>query len=116
MDQAQPLDQAHDSVDDSAHVIRRESSNEVVKGWGSWANAKEYRYFHEYEGEARESAPNLAAESDMIRVAVTYMHRIPNNIMILTWNKLEMPTARQRSIHITPILSPLSAEVHSIVG
>ena len=41
---------------------------------------------------------------------MTYMHRIPNNIMILTWNKLEMPTARQRSIHITPILPPQSAE------
>ena len=110
------MDQAHDSVDDSTHVVRRESSNEVVKGWGSWANAKEYRYFHEYEGEARESAPHLAAESYTIRVAVTYMHRIPNNIMILTWNKLEMPTARQRSIHITPILSPQSAEFHSIVS
>ena len=51
----------------------------------------------------------------MIRVAVTYMHRIPNNIMILTWNKLDMPTARQRSIHITPILPPQSAEVLSTV-
>ena len=46
---------------------------------------------------------------------VTYMHRIPNNIMILTWNKLEMPTARQRSIHITPILPTQSAEVLGIV-
>ena len=68
MNQAEPLDQAHDSVDDSTHVVCRESSNEVVKGWGSWANAKEYRYFHEYEGEARESALTLAAEFDMIKV------------------------------------------------
>ena len=44
------------------------------------------------------------------------MHRIPNNIMILTWNKLEMPTARQRSIHITPILRIESAEVLNIVS
>ena len=52
----------------------------------------------------------------MIRVAMTYMHRIPNNIIILTWNKLDMPTARQRSIHITPILPPQSAEALSTVS
>jgi hypothetical protein len=34
----------------------------------------------------------------------TYRQRAPKRIMMLTWNRCEMPRAKQRKIHITPVL------------
>lgn len=49
LDDAQPLDQAHDPVNSCAHVVRSETADEGVEGWGRWADAEEKRYFDEYE-------------------------------------------------------------------
>jgi hypothetical protein len=43
----------------------------------------------------------------------TYRQRAPKRIKILKWNRCDMPRAKQRKIHITPVLP--SAQVSAIV-
>ena len=50
-DQGEPLDQAHDSIDSSAHVICFEAANEAVEDFRGWADAEEERDFDEDEDE-----------------------------------------------------------------
>jgi hypothetical protein len=35
---------------------------------------------------------------------ITYRQRAPKRIIMLTWKRCEMPRAKQRNIHITPVL------------
>jgi hypothetical protein len=35
---------------------------------------------------------------------ITYRQRAPKRITMLTWKRCEMPRAKQRNIHITPVL------------
>lgn len=34
----------------------------------------------------------------------TYRQRAPKRIMMLTWKRCEIPRAKHRNIHITPVL------------
>ena len=57
--QTEPLHQAHDTVDASAHVVCREAANEGVEGWGGWADSEEEGDFDEDEGQAGETKGHM---------------------------------------------------------
>ena len=38
------------------------------------------------------------------QAGTTYRHRAPKRIRRLTWNRCDMPKAKQRKMHITPVL------------
>lgn len=49
----------------------------------------------------------VSEESAVVRVRAgrrTYRHRAPKRIMMLTWKRCEIPRAKHRNIHITPVL------------
>ena len=56
------MDKAHDTVDSSAHVVRGESPDEVVKRTRCRTNAEEKWYFNEDEYEARDAAEDISPE------------------------------------------------------
>ena len=40
----------------------------------------------------------------------TYRHRAPKRIIMLTWKRFEMPTAKQRNMQITPVLPSIPCQ------
>lgn len=40
------------------------------------------------------------------QAGTTYRHRAPKRIKMLKWNRCDMPKAKQRKMHITPVLPP----------
>ena len=104
---ADPLDQGHHTIYARAHVIRGESTHECVELGGGWADAKEKRNLDEDNDERA-----CAAECQNIESSIffsppkgTYTQRAPKRIVSETWNRFEIPTAKQRNMQITPVLT-----------
>lgn len=78
--QAQPLNQAHDSVDRRAHVVRLEASDEGVEGRGGRADAQEEGDFDEDEDEGGDAGlVSVCSREEIGRAAVQEKHAPQND-------------------------------------
>lgn len=91
----------HDEIDAGAHIVRGETSHEGVEFRGCRTDAEEERDFDEYD-EERTRAGEVRWEYE--KGADTYRQRAPKRIMMETWKRWEIPRAKQRNMHITPVL------------
>ena len=60
-DNAEPLDQAHGTIDTCSHVVGSEASDEIIKGRRSWTYAEEQGYLNEDKRETRAASNAVLA-------------------------------------------------------
>lgn len=58
----QPLDQAHDTINSGAHIVRFEASDEVIEGCGGRADSEEERDLDEEDDEGADTVFMLAVD------------------------------------------------------
>lgn len=103
---ADPLYSTHDKVNGSAHVVGAEFANERVEFGRGRADAEEQGYLNEDDDERADSvqcklAVTLSTPRDL---AATYKQTMLNAMTKVAWKMFDIPSAKQRNMHSTPVL------------
>jgi hypothetical protein len=100
---ADPLHGAQHGIEAGTHVVCLDLADEGIEFWGRRANAKEQRDLDEDDEERGHSA--LGQHCQRCRGIInTYKQTMLNAITKVGWKMFAMPSAKQRTMHNTPVL------------
>lgn len=104
------MDDRHDEVDRSAHVVRLKAADESIEVLRGRADAEEKGYLDEDDNEGADTmAVSMARfSSDSPELCVAYRHMTLNRMTQWKWKRLAMPRAKQSTTHNTPVLLMLT--------
>jgi hypothetical protein len=98
------LDNAHNGIYRSSHIIGCESSNEGIEFLGGRTDSQEEWHFNEDKNAARDTG-DVSLDTYYSSNSLTHMHKMLKMIRTALKEKiLAIPTARHRMIHSTPVL------------